>query len=221
MRIWLIRHGETEHNLRGVFQGQLDTVLTEHGQEQARLTARALDQIEFDGIFSSDLQRAYQTAEALAEGRDVEVRPDARLRELHYGVLQGIAYSDFRDVLREHGVDDWGPGVFSDRGVAPPQGESLDDLIRRIDDFMSDILADAHDRSDVAIVTHGGTIRTIMTDLLGMPAVDRGKLALANCGVTCFSRSDGSWASDDDWSLEFHNRVFWSEGLSPTRPTSV
>ncbi|CAN5738161.1 2,3-diphosphoglycerate-dependent phosphoglycerate mutase GpmB [soil metagenome] len=213
MRLWLIRHGETEHNLNGVFQGQLDTPLTDRGREQANATGRALAVVKLERIYASDLQRAHHTALVIAEGRNVSVELDVRLRELHYGVLQGVAYGNFREVLREHGVgDDWGSGVFSERGDAPPEGESLSDLVRRIDDFLSDAIHDTGDSSEIAVVTHGGTIRTIMTELLGMPAIHRGKIALANCGVTCFSRSAGDGRlSDDGWTLEFHNRVFWAE----------
>ncbi|MEZ4523725.1 MAG: histidine phosphatase family protein [Thermomicrobiales bacterium] len=208
MRLWLVRHGETQHNLDGIFQGQLDTPLTERGVQQARLTAEALTHIPFARICSSDLMRAFDTAEPIAEGRSIEVEPDERLRELHYGVLQGVAYADFRDVLRSHGVErEWGPGVFSERGIAPPDGESLDDLIARIRLFLSEIEDQSAEGGDVAVVTHGGTIRSFMTEILGLPAEERGKFALSNCGVTCFARAD------DHWTLEFHNRVFWPDGL--------
>jgi broad specificity phosphatase PhoE len=215
MRLWLIRHGETEHNIRRVFQGQLDTPLTERGRHQAELTAAALGGVNFDRIYASDLARAFDTAQALADGRSIDVEPDIRLRELHYGVLQGVAYSEFRAVLREHGAEaDWGSGVFSVSGSAPPGGESLDELIARTAEFVDELTRTARPGANLAAVTHGGTIRSIMTELLGMPPASRAMLSLSNCGVTCFSNSDGHWQ------LEFHNRVLWSSSLG-TEETTV
>ncbi|HLT18904.1 MAG TPA: histidine phosphatase family protein [Thermomicrobiales bacterium] len=205
MRLWLIRHGETDHNIRGVFQGQLDTPLTDRGVEQAAQTGRALAEIvRFDRIYASDLQRAMQTARAVGEAQGAEVRADPRLRELHYGVLQGVAYTDFRTVLEEHGLEaDWGPGVFSQSGIAAPGGESLDDLVARLDAFIEHVSRNDGEAKDVAAVAHGGSLRTIMTILLGLPPLDRGKFAMSNCGVTQLALVDGHWR------LEFHNRVFW------------
>lgn len=208
MRLWFVRHGETEHNIQRVFQGQLDTALTDFGREQAKQTARALEDVPFDRIFCSDLRRAFDTAECIAAGRDVGVEPEVRLREMHYGVLQGVAYADFREVLRTHGVDsEWGSGVFSEDGTAPPGGESLADLVARTSAFIAELRELANPADNIAVVTHGGTIRTIMTELLEMKPTMRSAIALANCGVTCFSNTG------DSWQLEFHNRVYWASGL--------
>lgn len=214
LQLWLIRHGETEHNIKRVFQGQLDTPLTERGIEQAKHTAVALGGVEFDRIYSSDLQRAFNTALPIAEERDVDVEPDVRLRELHYGVLQGVPYTEFREVLRAHGAEEeWGAGVFSEGGSAPPGGESLQDLIDRTGDFIEEATGSLGGSGRLAVVTHGGTIRTIMTQLLGMPPTSRSAFALANCGVTCFTNANG------EWQLEFHNRVYWGSDFSPHQST--
>jgi 2,3-bisphosphoglycerate-dependent phosphoglycerate mutase len=204
LRLWLIRHGETAHNIQRVFQGQLDTPLTNRGVEQARVTAAALKLVPFDRIYASDLQRAFETARPLGMEVNLEVEPDIRLREMHYGVLQGVDYVNFREVLRSHGVgDDWGSGVFSENGSAPPGGESLSDLVERTSAFISEVVDNNEGASHLGVVTHGGTIRTIMTEMLGMPPASRSALIVANCGVTCFLNEGGTWQ------LEFHNRVYW------------
>jgi broad specificity phosphatase PhoE len=202
LRLWLIRHGETAHNLDGVFQGQLDTPLTDWGREQARQTGAALASSGFDRIISSDLRRAADTALAMAEAAGRQVQFDPRLRELHYGVLQGVRYSDFREVLAQHGMDlEWGQGIFSEHGIAAPGGESLDDLLDRLNEFMNELLN--AEGKNVAIVAHGGSLRTLLTSLLGMPAIARDKLAMSNCGVSQVVLRNGIWR------LEFHNRVYW------------
>ncbi len=213
MRLWFIRHGETEHNINGIFQGQLDTELTDVGRRQAEATARALARVPFARILASDLKRAFHTAEHIAGGRDISVEPDARLREMHYGVLQGVAYGDFQAVLRSHGVgESWGRGVFSVDGAAPPGGESLADLVERTTAFIADVTQGDQPEAEIAVVTHGGTIRTMMTELLGMDPQARHALKLGNCGVTCFSREEEGW-SQSGWNLEFHNRLFWDDGF--------
>jgi probable phosphoglycerate mutase len=204
LRLWLIRHGETAHNLDGIFQGQLDTPLTERGHEQARQTGAALANVGFSRIYASDLRRAADTALAMAGQVGNSVQFDPRLRELHYGVLQGVRYSEFREVLAQHGMDvEWGQGVFSQRGIAAPGGESLDDLLTRLNTFTDELLANTDALGDVAVVAHGGSLRTLLTSFLGMPPIARDKLAMSNCGVSQVSYRDGRWR------LEFHNRVYW------------
>lgn len=209
MRLWLVRHGETQHNIDRVFQGQLDTPLTERGVQQAQHTADALATVEFERIFASDLVRAHDTARPLARQRATEIELDERLREMHYGVLQGVAYTEFQSVLASHGVgDSWGSGVFSRDGDAPPGGESLADLVARVSGFLEDVAAsEGGSANNVAIVTHGGTIRTMMAVLLELPAKRRSSFALSNCGVTRFADMGAAWQ------LDFHNRVYWGGDL--------
>ena len=206
MRLWLIRHGETQHNIDQIFQGQLDTPLTARGVAQARETARALASISFDRIIASDLERAADTAKPLEYGRGLKIERDVRLRELHYGILQGVQIGNFRQILDAHGVgEQWGTGVFSQSGDAPPGGESLEDLVARTTDLIMALDRSSALGDDVACVSHGGTIRTIMTTLLDMPAGARGKFRLSNCGVSRFSRDEHGWT------LDFHNRVYWDD----------
>ncbi|MGH6916068.1 MAG: histidine phosphatase family protein [Geminicoccales bacterium] len=211
-RLWLIRHGETAHNIDGVFQGQLDTPLNARGHEQARQTGIALAPLGFSRIYSSDLARAADTARAVAGPLGIQINFDPRLRELHYGVLQGVRYGDFREVLAQHGMEgDWGPGVFSQQGMAAPGGESLDDLLSRLEAFVGELIETADSASDVAVVAHGGTLRTLLTTFLGMPATSRDKLAMSNCGVSRVHYAGGRWR------LEFHNRVYWDTSATDGR----
>ncbi|KAJ7217027.1 phosphoglycerate mutase-like protein [Mycena pura] len=90
VRVYLVRHGETQENRDGVFQGQLDTELNETGVRQARLVADALRSVHFDAAYSSDLRRALKTAEIiLAHRSDIEIRREEALRERFLGSLQG------------------------------------------------------------------------------------------------------------------------------------
>ena len=95
-RLCLIRHGETNWNAERRLQGHTDTPLNEHGQAQARLMARALKntQLEFDALYSSNLQRAVDTAHAVTELLNIPATAMSELRERHFGVLQGLTITE-------------------------------------------------------------------------------------------------------------------------------
>lgn len=212
--LWLVRHGETQSNLDRVFQGQLDTVLTDQGIEQAQAVARALSCQEFDAVYSSDLQRTAQTAREIV-GERYEVTLDPRLREMHYGVLQGIPFANFRSVLAEHGVaETWGPGIFSQNGMAAPGGESIAEMRERLVSFVEDLERNhpLEQQENLLVVSHGGTLRLLMTILLQLPVETRQSFAFANCSITRLIL-DG-----DQPRLDCHNVVVW--GDSPIGPLS-
>ena len=87
---YLIRHGETQANKAGILQGQLDVPLSESGRRQARAVAEALSGVRLDAVYSSDLSRARETAEAIVEGRTCPLVLDRRLRELDMGAISGL-----------------------------------------------------------------------------------------------------------------------------------
>src|SRR4030067_2492051 len=89
-RLILIRHGETDWNVDGRWQGQADVPLNARGIAQAEETAQSLSNVKFAAIYSSDLARARQTAEALSRIVGLPVQTDARLREIHQGAWQGL-----------------------------------------------------------------------------------------------------------------------------------
>lgn len=212
--LWLVRHGETRSNLDRVFQGQLDTVLTDHGIEQARAVARVLSCQDFDAVYSSDLQRTAQTAREIV-GERVEITPDPRLREMHYGVLQGVSFADFRSVLAEHGVaETWGSGIFSENGMAAPGGESITEMRERLVSFVEDLERNhpPEQQENVLVVSHGGTLRLLMTILLQLPVEVRQSFAFANCSITRLI------LGADRVRLDCHNIVVWDD--SPIGPIS-
>ncbi len=93
--IYIIRHGETEHNVNEIIQGQADSSLTELGEEQAKYLASEFKDIHFDAIFSSDLFRAKRTAEIISIERQLAVNTTKLLRERSYGVYEGRPVKDY------------------------------------------------------------------------------------------------------------------------------
>ena len=205
--IYMVRHGETQSNLDRVFQGHLDTSLTERGLQQAEEVANWLSSVSFDSIYASDLVRAADTARTIAARLNhSEVILDRDLREMNYGVLQGVAIPDFARVLEPYGVAaEWGSGAFSQKGLAPPGGESIRQLRNRVARFVVRLETEHVDDNDrtVLIVTHGGFLRVMMTVLLDLPMKSRQSFAFDNCSVTRLVRDH------DVTRLEFHNLVTW------------
>jgi len=207
MRLWLIRHGETMSNASGVFQGHLDIELNERGVSQARAVSAYLAPIAFAAVFSSDLQRAARTAELLAGDRAVAFDPD--LREMNYGVLQGVAYRDAAETLRPHRLEEaWLRGEIHRGRQSLPAGESLAQFRRRTSRFV-DKLDDRFlddESANVLVVGHGGQLAVLLTVLLGMPARARYSFRFANCGISVLTRTPGNTT------LDLHNLVVWDEG---------
>lgn len=150
-----VRHGESEWNAIGKWQGQTDVPLTELGRSQARALGRRLARLKlrFDLVVSSDLSRASETAElALAELEAGPLLCDPRLREIKFGSLEGKTKAEFSDQEREHAAKWWrSPYDIQVQGG----GESMSDLRRRVDAWMSEL----PDQGAVLVFSHGGVIR--------------------------------------------------------------
>jgi probable phosphoglycerate mutase len=150
--IILARHGETDWNREGRFQGHADPPLNESGREQARQLAAALADEPVDAIYSSDLRRAHETAEIVAGHKGMDVVVDRDLRERDVGEWSGLTLPEieerYPDELRR----------FREEGVAV--GESRDALAERIVAALRRIAA-AHPRGTILVVTHGGALRTL------------------------------------------------------------
>jgi broad specificity phosphatase PhoE len=163
-RLVLIRHGQTDWNIEGRWQGHADVPLNANGHEQAARMAAVLVHERIAAIYSSDLTRARQTAQALGEATGLIVHVDKRLREIHQGEWQGLEISEIRSRYRdayEAGEND--PAVF-----APPGGETLVQLRDRLVAALQDIYR-RHPGQCVAVVSHGFAVAMIRAHFAGMP----------------------------------------------------
>lgn len=173
VEVWYVRHGETDWNRAGRIQGWIDLPLNDAGVAQAARLAPRLAGVAFDGVFASDLVRARVTAETALPG--TEVRPDARLRELDYGVFEGKAWDDLEGeeaALAHH----WRADPV---GRRIPDGESYADLAVRLDAFRAELPPGRY-----AAFCHGGTIRVALYGILGRPAPGRWRLEIDNTSLT-------------------------------------
>jgi broad specificity phosphatase PhoE len=154
----LIRHGETDWNVEGRWQGQADVPLNHRGQQQAIEIARSLCHCDIHAIYSSDLQRALQTAQLLARIKKISIQPDIRLREIHQGEWQGLLIDDIKTKYR-HEFQQMRDNPFR---AAPPGGESAMQVQQRVLSIMDDIVQE-YPSATVAIVSHGFVIAVART----------------------------------------------------------
>jgi len=156
-RLILVRHGETDHNLENKYCGFSDPPLNDKGIRQARRLADRLKETRIDKVYSSDLKRAYQTADIVFKDRSIEKFSD--LREMNFGIFEGLKYEEiikkYPELYRE-----W---IIDPIEVKIPGGEGLVDLSKRVKKRLHVILS-RHKGENVAVITHGGPIGVILCE---------------------------------------------------------
>ena len=156
-RIFLVRHGATEWNINKRAQGQADVPMDTLGYEQAEEAADRLQDEEIVAVYASDLQRASETAKAIARRRGLEVNLDERLREIDQGEWTGLTPKE----ICEKWPDQWGMA----RHYSPrPGGETPDQVRARSLAALEEIVR-AHPAGQVVVCSHGGTMRWIAAEI--------------------------------------------------------
>jgi broad specificity phosphatase PhoE len=159
--ILLARHGESDWNRDRRWQGYADRPLTDRGREQARALAERLSDIRLDAIYSSDLERARATAEAVARPRGMAVEQVPALREVDVGSWSGLT----RDEAQERYPEAFTRWLAGDAGWT--DGETYEEMSGRVLRAIADIVGD-HSDGRVLVVAHGGPIRAVHAAALGM-----------------------------------------------------
>ena len=189
-RLLLVRHGETDHNAGGVWQGQLDSALSDVGVEQARAAGRAIAAYRPTRVVASDLARAAVTAQHVAEAAGVEVTLDPRWREIHVGQWQGLHTSEVRaryaDLLAEMDRADIRRGV---------DGETLAEVGRRTGESLRELLDGLAEGECVVVVAHGVSTRAAVADLLGLDQLlaTHALRTMGNCHWAELAESRTGW----------------------------
>lgn len=163
-RLCLVRHGQTDWNLEGRYQGQSDVGLNENGLEQARDLAKQLAKETFAAFYASDLSRARVTAEVIAAEHGMPVLVDERLREINQGEWEGLLVQ----VIRDRYDDLWQSRKIDPAGWRPPGGETVAEVAKRTWAALDDIAARYPD-GRVLVASHGLTIATIICKSEGIP----------------------------------------------------
>ena len=167
--IYFVRHGETDYNVKGIAQGQLDIPLNQAGRNDATVLSGVLEDYEFDAIYCSPLVRAKETAEIINKKHDVEIIFDDRLKEFNAGQRQGTT------------LEEWGEEREKDFMVNPEKygAESNLEFYTRCAAAYDDIPKD----KNVLIVAHGGVYKNIYRHINGIKDLTAKVSLPGNCSV--------------------------------------
>ena len=193
-RLLLVRHGVTDWNRQGRFQGHLDPPLGDDGREEAELLAQRMarsDDLRPNRIVSSTLARALETAEALGIAVGVGVEPDPRLIEIGQGDWEGRTHADLAETDPER-YEAWR----RDAGIRqPPGGETIEATTARVSALLDELLV-GDGAWPVCLVSHGGTIRILARVLLASAATTSWSLDVDNASLGVCSEIEPGWRLD-------------------------
>ena len=186
MRLILVRHGQTEWNAGGRYQGQSNVALSDTGRKQARFLAERFPVKQLDAIYTSDLDRAKETAECVGEKLGVSVRPEKAFRELSFGDWEGLTYQE---------ISSRWPKEAEKLFTAPdelviPHGETFQELQKRALDKIQ-LLYKNHIDQTVAVFAHGAINKTILAGLMHIPLHYLWSLRQDNTAVNILRLDDG------------------------------
>ncbi len=186
MKLYFIRHGQTDWNRAHKLQGRTDVPLNEYGRYAAELTRDGLKDIKFDVAFTSPLVRAKTTAEIIMADRKAPVYEDLRLIEVNFGAYEG----------QEFGVDDKNLQNFFNKPeeyYSVDGSESMEEILERTGAFLSELYQNPnYQDSTVLISTHGAALSALLCNVKGWEKADFWKGGLhKNCGITIVEVVDG------------------------------
>jgi probable phosphoglycerate mutase len=184
----VIRHGQTQWNIAGIRQGHLDSSLTERGHAQAKALGKRLAHESFSALYSSDLGRAVATAMRIATMTGHAVVTDARLRERHLGIFQGLSGEEIKKKYPEE--------YRLHRSMGPdyviPGGESVRQQVQRNVECLTAI-AKKHLGETIVAVTHGGVLSGFLRHTLSIPLGAPRRFDFVNAGLNVFVYDEGDW----------------------------
>jgi probable phosphoglycerate mutase len=188
-KIVLVRHGETQWNLAGKMQGHLDSPLTDVGLAQAEAIAGRLKSHVFSAIYSSDLSRAYQTAQRIVEENlQKQIRSDSRLRERCLGIFQGISKAELETQFSK----EYRLYQARDPDYIVPNGESLRQFRERCVTCLTE-LVQKHSGEQILVVAHGGVLVSLFKHTVGLPLETPTCFEIVNTSLNVFAYRNECW----------------------------
>ncbi|URR11649.1 adenosylcobalamin/alpha-ribazole phosphatase [Citrobacter portucalensis] len=202
MRLWLVRHGETEANVAGLYSGHAPTPLTERGIAQAQTLGTLLRNVPVDNVLCSELERARHTTQLILGDREVPVRNMPELNEMFFGDWEMRHHRDLaREDAENYAVwcNDW-------QNATPTNGEDFQAFSQRVERFIAQ-LADYKTCQNLLVVSHQGALSVLIARLLSMPAA----------AMWHFRVEQGCWSAIDfcdDFAVlkVLNSRAVWHDG---------
>lgn len=202
LKLYIVRHGETEWNVIKRFQGQLNTPLTEKGMEKLRETGKKLENVLFDEVYTSELGRTVASAEIILNenrgyrNKKLELKKLAELNEVYFGVWQGLTYEEvFLKYPEEANNYFYNVKNYKAENV---EAENLKDALERFLKGINKIL-DSHESGNILVVTHGTVLEMFMNYVANNSIFDIDERTLMGNGdYKVFSYKDGKFQEEMD-----------------------
>ena len=186
----LVRHGETAWNAERRLQGHLDIALNTEGTRQADAVARALAGTHIDAVISSDLQRASQTAQAIAASHTLPVQVERALRERCYGGFEGLLYTE----IEQRYPREFAKWQAREVDAVLPDGANLGESFRQFYERATHAIIDRARRcpgQTIVLVAHGGVLECAYRCALGMALETPRTFTIPNASINRFTFQDG------------------------------
>lgn len=204
MRLYLIRHGETDLNKQKILQGRSDYALNDYGRRLARLTGQKLKNVKFDVAYTSPLSRAKETAEILLRENQVSnpvLVEEERIQEISFGDFEGKCYGRENFNIPDENFLNFfeNPSEYH----TPPGGESLEDVMVRTGAFWQELLRDERNKEKTVLLsTHGCALKAILANIRQTPVAEFwGEGVHKNCAVSIVDVINGSAVVTEDGKL--------------------
>ena len=179
-RIFIVRHGETDWNKEGRFQGQIDIPLNENGKAQAKKASEYLKEIKFNKVYSSSMIRPFETAQIILGNNNLEINKIDELVEISHGLWEGKLENEIKD--------NW-PKLLADwhdkpETVTMPEGESIKDVAKRSIAAWERICDTQKDEDITLLVAHDAVNKTLICHILGLDCSNIWMIKQGNGGIT-------------------------------------
>lgn len=186
--IILIRHGETDWNREQVFRGRIDVALNEVGVTQARAVQESLKDTEIDGIYSSPLSRAFETATIVGENRNVAVRGEEGFIDIDFGAWQGLSHQKVKEEYKDL-YETW---LAQPDLVTFPDGESLKEVRIRSMESLEEVIKNNPEKT-LALVSHRVVLKVLLCTILGLELSRFWYLRQDTCAINRVEYKDGNY----------------------------
>ncbi len=190
--VTFIRHGQTEWNTQKREMGHLDSPLTKKGEKQAAALAERLKGYKFSALYSSDLGRAFQTAQYISMAINLPIITDKELRERNMGIFQGHTRKEMAELY----PTEW--SLYNSESkfdYVIPQGESQRERYERSVRVFNR-LANQHPEEKIVIISHGGILRGIFEYVLNLAPGNEDRFERRNATFNRFIKSESEWSLD-------------------------